>query len=280
MKRSDLLVFGPFALLAGFVVVQFVSAPRAAQPAAEVRIVVDSAAVARRYFSIVGAPGMLLAPPPWLAEVHISRLQAAAARSAALGVADAGGMRARDDAAIRARIASLGAHGYIGAILAQNDSTLARWPVAANPIRVWVQPHSPEPRFQPGFVPPVRAAFRTWSDLDLGLTFSMVDDSTLADIHVTWARGLPRLGQIGNTLRITDGSGSIVAAHIVLATPYDVSTVQNAALHEIGHAIGLDHSPDPNDLMAATTNGRQYRLSAADRNTARLLYDLPGGRVR
>jgi hypothetical protein len=280
MKRSDLLVFGPFALLAGFVVVQFLSAPRSHPPAPEVRIVVDSAAVAQRYYNILGTPGQLLAPPAWLAEVHIARLRAAAARLAALGAADAGGVRARDDAAIRARIASLGAHGYIGAMLDQNDSTLDRWPAAANPIRVWVQPRSPEPRFQPGFVPPVRAAFRTWSDLDLGLTFDMVEDSTLADLHVTWARGLPRLGQIGNTLRITDGNGAIVASHIVLATPYDVSTVQNAALHEVGHAIGLDHSPDPGDLMASTTNGRQYRLSTADRNTARLLYSLPGGRVR
>ena len=57
----------------------------------------------------------------------------------------------------------------------------------------------------------------------------------------------------------------------------DVYTIQNAARHERGHVIGLDHSPDKDDIMAAYA-GRQDRLSERDVNSARLLYALSPGR--
>jgi predicted Zn-dependent protease len=55
--------------------------------------------------------------------------------------------------------------------------------------------------------------------------------------------------------------------------------VQNAARHEAGHVLGMDHSPDPDDIMAAATEGRQWKITDADRTTARLLYALPTGPV-
>jgi predicted Zn-dependent protease len=90
---------------------------------------------------------------------------------------------------------------------------------------------------------------------------------------------MPKATQLGTTFRMTGGSGWVAFAHVVLATSYDIYTVQNAARHEAGHVLGLDHSPDTRDIMAAATEGRQYELTAADRQTAAWLYRLPPGRV-
>jgi predicted Zn-dependent protease len=49
-------------------------------------------------------------------------------------------------------------------------------------------------------------------------------------------------------------------------------------LHEIGHLIGLDHSPDSTDVMFAKTTMRD--LSDRDVRTANLLYSLAAGSLR
>jgi predicted Zn-dependent protease len=50
------------------------------------------------------------------------------------------------------------------------------------------------------------------------------------------------------------------------------------ALHELGHVLGLGHSSDPADALHPTSTA--IELSARDRRTARLLYDLPTGSVK
>jgi predicted Zn-dependent protease len=71
--------------------------------------------------------------------------------------------------------------------------------------------------------------------------------------------------------------GWIVFAHVQLSTSYDIYTVQNAARHEAGHALGLGHSPVMEDIMAAETEGRRYQLTPRDRATVTALYHLPPG---
>jgi predicted Zn-dependent protease len=46
-------------------------------------------------------------------------------------------------------------------------------------------------------------------------------------------------------------------------------------VHETGHALGLPHSPDSNDVMFPAT--RTGTLSERDRRTAQVLYQLPPG---
>jgi len=50
------------------------------------------------------------------------------------------------------------------------------------------------------------------------------------------------------------------------------------AVHETGHALGLPHSADSNDVMYPAT--RTGVLSERDRRTAQVLYQLQPGPLR
>jgi hypothetical protein len=211
-------------------------------------------------------------PPDWIRAAQLARLRTVARREIAGDTAASNPDRA---ASVAALIQSEGRGTYIGAVLAADSGVVQRWPPRAEPIHVWVQPHADVPGFDPSFVIPARAAFGTWSAADVGVTFALVDDSTDAEVYVTWSDRVITGRELGTTFRLTDRVGHIVSSHVILSTAVDVYAVQNAALHEAGHVLGLEHSPDPTDIMAAASNGRQDHLSDADRNTARLLYRLP-----
>lgn len=184
---------------------------------------------------------------------------------------------------VRRRI-ELGAPGtYIGDVLLTHDSALTRWPDRqANPLRVWVQPSSQVTDFSYAFVPLVRQAFMDWSGTGIPLAFTFVTDSSSADVHVTW---IDRFAESisGKTLWAHDENWWIVDAQIQLALHHrsgealDASAVRAIALHEVGHLIGLDHTPDTTAIM--TPRVRVKELSSLDRATAMLLYRLPPGRL-
>jgi predicted Zn-dependent protease len=52
----------------------------------------------------------------------------------------------------------------------------------------------------------------------------------------------------------------------------------DAAIHEVGHAMGMPHSTDSADVMFPTT--RTGVLTERDLATARLLYSLPPGSLK
>jgi hypothetical protein len=236
----------------------------------------DSTAIADQYRSQVSARAGAYDVPAWLAAVQIERLQAAAARD----VAGRDVVPVMSADSVRSLLATAETGTYLRAMLAEDGGVVTRWPERVDPIRVWVQPQSAEQGFSPELISPTRRAFLAWNELALGVTFEMVDDSTRADVHVTWSAHMPKATQLGTTFRMTGGSGWIAFAHVVLSTSYDIYTVQNAARHEAGHVLGLDHSPDARDIMAAETEGRQYVLTDADRQTAAWLYRLAPGKVQ
>jgi hypothetical protein len=235
----------------------------------------DSAAIADQYRAQLESRRGSYVVSDWLRDVHIARLQAAAARD----VAGEDPLPTISRDSTRALLTSGESGTYIRAMLADDENIITRWAARADPIRVWVQPQSSEQGFTPDLIIPTRRAFSAWNEVGLGLTFEMVDDSSVADVHVTWRNQMIEARQIGTTFRMTGGRGWISFAHVVLSTAYDIYAVQNAARHEAGHVLGLGHSPDVQDIMAAATEGKQYIITDADRRTALLLYQLPPGKI-
>jgi hypothetical protein len=186
-----------------------------------------------------------------------------------------------DHADVMRRVRDAESGTYIGDILRERDSSLARWPDRHGvPLTVWVQPKSPVQDFSAGYVDAVHAAFQEWSGVRLPVRFSFVDDSADAEVHVNWIDHFNEPIS-GRTRWARDDDWVITDANIVLAVHHnqgeqlDGEAMRAMALHEIGHLLGLDHTTDSLSIMAPKVRVRQ--LSEADRATVRLIYALPAG---
>ncbi|MCC7195945.1 MAG: matrixin family metalloprotease [Gemmatimonadaceae bacterium] len=189
----------------------------------------------------------------------------------------------KDYVAIGNELAVASGFTYIGAILKARNGHIARWVDRRNdPITVWIQ-RSPDVRdFWPDFPDRVRDAFFTWSNAGIPIRFLFIHDSTNAEVRVRWLDHFPDQAA-GKTYWVRDVNWWILGADIELALhsangeAYDRDAVHAIALHEVGHLIGLDHSPNPDDVMAPRVHSMQ--LSLTDLRTANLIYKLPPGAV-
>ncbi len=214
---------------------------------------------------------------------------AAAADSSTLGGgtepgADTLGLAQRRRVArVRERIEADAAGSYLAETVRDADSTVRRWPDERirTPLRVAITRQQVE-GFREDFVSDVVWAVGRWNgvvpvQLDTGA------DSANADIVVVWTRQLDS-NRTGRTDLTWDRRGLIHHATIVLATHspdgrlLDARRMSALALHEMGHALGLNHSPDRDDVLHPIAYASE--LSARDRLTARALYQLPPGSIR
>ena len=185
----------------------------------------------------------------------------------------------------RRRIRANAGSTYLNEILAASpDSILRRWDDRGiqSPVRVWFAPTFAA-NFQPAFIDAIRRAFSQWSGAGVPVQFDLNADSTNAEVVVRW-RPQFEIERTGQTDLRWDGDGHIRSATLTLATfdpkgrAMDVDDIRVVAEHEIGHLLGLDHSPDSTDLMFPTAKVRD--LSDRDVRTVQLLYQLPPGSLR
>lgn len=173
---------------------------------------------------------------------------------------------------------------YIDEVLLASDSLVTRWPVrGGDPVRYWVQPGAALDGWTATHRRMVGDAFAEWNDAGLPIRFAYESDSARADVVVLW-RGQFDEPISGKTRWTHDRRGWIRTARVTLALrrytgePLDSEAVRAIALHEIGHALGMDHTDDAANVMAPKVRVRQ--LSEADRATVQLLYRLPPGSLR
>jgi predicted Zn-dependent protease len=122
-----------------------------------------------------------------------------------------------------------------------------------------------------------------WETLGLGVGFEPVLDTTDADIVVRWIDRFD-FDRAGQTDLTWDQAGRIRKASITLALRTNTGVtlpdgaLRTVALHETGHALGLPHSADSNDVMFPSAKTKS--LSERDRRSAQVLYQLPPGPLR
>jgi hypothetical protein len=186
--------------------------------------------------------------------------------------------------AVRRMLAQHGSDTYVGEMLTERDSSLARWHERdGSPLNVWIQPSSAVSGWSEHYTDDIHEAFANWDALRLPVRFTFTTDSAAADVHVTFVDHFQEPIS-GRTRWARDDDWWITDADIALAVHHrdgpmlDDEAMHAMALHEIGHLLGLDHTTDPTSIMAPKVRVRA--LSAADRATVRLLYTLPPGGVR
>jgi hypothetical protein len=178
---------------------------------------------------------------------------------------------------LRARVAAAG-DSYMADMLAA-DSEIVRWPDRRDRgLRVWVQSASSVQNWDLRYSQMARDAFAEWSD-GLPARLDFVVDSASSDVQIVWVESFPpQDGQrVGATKRTNNSSGWLVAAEISIAVhdstgetipPPDLSAIVR---HEAG-------SKDPHTKMFPVEI--THEITAADRATLRLLYELTPGSVR
>ena len=173
---------------------------------------------------------------------------------------------------------------YILQTVQQADSTVRRWPDERlnRPLRLAIVRQPYVDGFKEDFMANVAWAVSRWDGI-VPVHFDTGADSANADIVVVWTRQLDS-NRTGRTDLTWDRQGWIHHAVIVLAThspdghELDARRMSGLALHELGHAIGLNHSPNRDDVLHPVAYA--FELSERDRRTAQLLYELPPGSIR
>jgi len=184
----------------------------------------------------------------------------------------------------RRRIRANAGSTYLNEMIAlTGDSTLRRWDDrASSAVHVWFQPTFTA-NFQPAFLDAIRSAFGSWTAAGVPVRFDFSGDSTNAEVTIRWKPQF-EIERTGQTDLTWDGQGRIQSAVVTLATfdpkgrALGVDDVRVVAEHEVGHVLGLDHSPDSTDIMFATAKVRE--LSDRDVRTVLLLYQLTPGSIR
>lgn len=157
-----------------------------------------------------------------------------------------------------------------------------KWSASRMPLKVFIDETGVDSKVASKYRPELMRAFDEWTTASTGkIKFSIVESKDAADIVCRWLRPAKTSSTMGHGQPFANKSG-IVHAEVTLDTtmfgeiPPSPDLVHLLCLHEVGHALGLMHSPDANDLMCPII-GTAHGLSDRDKNTLLHLYsdDVP-----
>jgi predicted Zn-dependent protease len=164
---------------------------------------------------------------------------------------------------------------------------VACWPSSQMPLKVFLQEDANLPGYKPEFSSAIKDAFSEWSSVSDGkIAFVFTDKQSEANITCFWTGNKLELGgtkELGLTQTAREGN-KIISATIALYTLADktelkkeevIAEAKEVDLHEIGHALGLEHSSQPYDTMyfETTPDGLEFALTQRDKKTILALYD-------
>jgi len=167
---------------------------------------------------------------------------------------------------------------------------IRRWNTNGEPIRVYIDDKKTVAGYRPEFKEILSQSFLDWSTgTNEKVKFIFTNNPYEAQIKCSWTNNPADLGN-GQELGITHvlySEGSIFSAEIkllVLGTTKEpmsdpLAKSKCVALHEIGHALGLQHSTQEFDTMyfQVPPSGFEFALTLRDLNTVVALYEKPAG---
>ncbi|MBS1957621.1 MAG: matrixin family metalloprotease [Cyanobacteria bacterium SZAS-4] len=179
---------------------------------------------------------------------------------------------------------------YFDDIVANKEAQ--KWKQTLLPLKLYIDSGKGVRNYRPTYRRLILEALDSWCSASGNkLSYKMVTDKSKADVVVEW------VGQAISTVqkdRKRDAAGlttcdadekQIITHALIQIETYDFdrsveaadSKIKSACLHEIGHAIGVGHSPYVKDIMYFKLTPRQlFSLSPRDRATAAKLYaDYP-----
>lgn len=154
--------------------------------------------------------------------------------------------------------------------LIRERGRLVRIPAERLPFKVYSN--------DPKYAELVRHAVGEWNSAGAGQVFLVVGSAREADFTVDWTgKGLPSDCAGMCDLRPTEEGMQVMGLAMDARNPGGLGNMAQVLLHEMGHALGLDHSDDSADIMFELTQSEpcqvsQARLSSRDKRAMQWLY--------